>query len=271
MGEIEIPSRGVNFSGKWWQGKRDEKEKEIPFAHSNARYTMRISELENTDPQVNNPDGVVVRGIIYGGRDSDTTVPICEALNWEHGVYVGATLESETTSATLGKQGIRLSNPMANIDFMVVLLGTYLSNHIKFGRRLKNCTKVFSTNYFLKHEGRYTNEMQDKKIWILWAEGRLHGDFDAIRLPTGYLPKHEDLRDLFRQVFDKDYTKQEYDIQFSLRLDRHLEKIKRMEKIYRTEPDMPKQFWEILNQQKRDLLALKKRAKRSVLPPSYFI
>jgi phosphoenolpyruvate carboxykinase (GTP) len=271
MGDIDIPERGINFSGEWWQDKRDRKGKSIPYAHSNARYTMRISELENADPQMNDPKGVIIQGILYGGRDSDTNVPIYEALSWEHGVYIGATLESETTSATLGEEGIRLSNPMANIDFMIVPLGIYLSNHIKFGQSLKNCPKVFATNYFLKNKSRYTNAILDKKIWILWAEGRVHNEYDAIRLPTGYLPRYDDLRDLFRQVFDKDYTKREYDIQFSLRLERHLEKINRMEKIYETEPNMPKQFWEILIQQKQELLTLKNSTKKSVLSPSYFV
>lgn len=270
MGEIEIPKKGINFSGTWFPGKKGANNEPIPFAHSNARYTMRISELENADPKVNDPEGVIVGGILYGGRDSDTNAPICEALNWEHGVYIGATLESETTSATLGKEGIRLSNPMANIDFMVVPLGNYLSNHIEFGRKLENCPKTFATNYFLKHEGNYTNEIMDKKVWILWAEGRVHKDYDAIKLPIGYIPKYEDLKNLFKQVLRKDYTENDYITQFSLRLNRHLDKIGRMENIYGTEPDMPLEFWDIHNKLKKELTELKMRNGKYVLQPSYF-
>ncbi len=271
MGDVEIPKKGVNFSGEWWEDKRDGDGKPIPFAHSNARYTMRISELENADPMVNNPDGVIVRGVLYGGRDSDTNVPVCEALNWEHGVYIGATLESETTSATLGREGVRLSNPMANMDFMVVPLGTYLTNHIKFGRQLKNCPKVFATNYFLKHEGRYTNEILDKTVWVLWAEGRVHGDYEAIRTPIGYLPKYEDLKALFLKVFDREYTEEDYNLQFSVRVDKYLEKVARMEEVFRPEPNMPDEFWQILRRQKADLEALNAETGESVLPPSYFL
>jgi phosphoenolpyruvate carboxykinase (GTP) len=271
MGDVEIPEKGMNFSGEWWEGKKDKDGRVIPFAHSNARYTMRISELGNADPKVNDPEGVVVRGTFYGGRDSDTNVPICEALSWEHGVYIGATLESETTSATLGQEGVRKSSPMANMDFMVIPLGTYLSNHIEFGRRLKNCPRVYATNYFLKHEGRYTNEILDKKVWVLWAEGRVHGDYEAMRTPIGYLPKYEDLRDLFRQVFDKEYTRADYDLQFSIRVDNYLEKIARMEEIYRPEPKMPREFWEVLNRQKEELEALKEETGESVLPPEHFL
>ncbi len=271
MGDTEIPEKGVNFSGEWWKDKTDENGNAIPFAHSNARYTMRISELENADPKVNDPDGVVVRGIFYGGRDSDTNVPVCEALSWEHGVYVGATLESETTSATLGQEGVRKSSPMANMDFMVVPLGTYLSNHIEFGRRLKICPKVYAMNYFLKHEGKYTNEILDKNVWVLWAEGRVHGDYDAIRTPIGYLPRFEDLRDVFQQVFDKEYAEEDYELQFSVRVDRYLEKITRMEEIYGPEPKMPDEFWQIHNKQKADLGALKAKTGLSVVPPSSFL
>lgn len=134
MGRVDIPKTGINHSGDWSEGKKDAEGNQVTFAHPNARYTMRISELDNADPNVNNPEGVVVRGILYGGRDSDTNVPICEAFSWEHGVYLGATLESQTTTATLGKTGIRTSDPMAIMDFMVVPLGTYLRTTLSSAR-----------------------------------------------------------------------------------------------------------------------------------------
>ena len=270
MGREDIPKRGVNHSGDWWEGKRDAEGTIIPLAHPNSRYTMRISELENQDPKVNDPEGVAIRGIFYGGRDSDTNVPICEALDWKHGVYIGATIESETTTATIGKTGVRKSSPMAIMDFMVVPLGLYLNNHMRFGKKLKNRPKVFATNYFLKHEGRYTNKILDKKVWVLWAEGRVHGDYDAIKTPIGFLPKYEDLRTLFKQVFNKDYTEGAYNLQFSIRLDKMLEKIARMEEIFKPEPDMPTEFWEILKQQRKDIQAVKAETGKSVVSPSYF-
>jgi phosphoenolpyruvate carboxykinase (GTP) len=271
MGRDDIPEKGVNHSGDWWKGKKDGEGNEIPLAHSNARYTMRLSELENVDLHYNDPRGVVVRGVFYGGRDSDTNVPICEAPSWAHGVYMGATIESETTSATIGQTGVRKSSPMAIMDFMVVPLGLYLSNYIKFGCKLRNCPRFFSTNYFLKHGGRYTNEKVDKKVWVLWAEGRVHGEYEAIKTPVGYIPRYEDLRDLFKQVFDKDYQEEDYNLQFTIRIDKHLEKMDRMEEIYRTEPDMPEEFWSIFNKQKADLKALQAQTGKSSVPPSFFL
>jgi len=160
---------------------------------------------------------------------------------------------------------------MAIMDFMVVPLGLYLTNHMRFGKKLRNCPKVFATNYFLKHEGKYVNEIVDKKVWVLWAEGRVHGEYDAIKTLVGYLPKYDDLRALFKQVFNRDYLEEDYNLQFALRLDKLLEKIERMEEIFGPEPDMPEEFWNILNQQKADLLALKTETGKSVALPSFFL
>jgi phosphoenolpyruvate carboxykinase (GTP) len=270
MGRDDIPKRGVNHSGEWWEGKRDAEGQLIPYAHPNARYTMRLKELDNVDPMLDDPDGVVVRGILYGGRDSDTNVPILEAFDWEHGVYIGATIESETTAATLDKVGLKAFNPMSNLDFMVIPLGTYITNHIKFGRRLKLCPRVYATNYFLKHEGRYTNEKVDKKVWLVWAEGRIHGEYEALKTPVGYIPRYEDLRALFRQIFERDYKESDYTIQFSLRVDKLLEKCARMEAIYKNEEGIPEEFWEVHNRMKRGLKKLREETGKPIVPPSYF-
>jgi len=270
MGRDDIPEKGVNFSGDWFKGKKDKDGVEIPYAHGNARYTMRLSELGNVDPKYNDPEGVVVQGVFYGGRDSDTNVPISEALSWEHGVYMGATLESETTTAIIGKTGVRRSDPMANKDFVVVPLSTYFANHYRFGKRLRHQPRVYATNYFLKHEGKYTNLKVDKKVWVIWAEGRVNGEYKALKTPIGYLPIHGDLRKLFKTVFNRDYTKAEYEQEFSVRVDKYLEKIARMEEVFRAEPEMPAEFWEFLNWQKAELQALKAKTGKSVLHPSYF-
>ncbi len=101
----DLPDEGINYSGEWWEGKEDSEGNPITLSNRNARYTLRISDLQNEDPNLENPKGVKLGGIIYGGRDSDTCVPVEEAFSWKHGILTkGATLESETTSATLGKE-----------------------------------------------------------------------------------------------------------------------------------------------------------------------
>jgi phosphoenolpyruvate carboxykinase (GTP) len=268
--ENEYPTTGINHSGKWWKGKKDGEGNEISLAHPNARYTIRLKELENVDPHLDDPEGIVINGIFYGGRDSDTNVPVIESLNWEHGVYMGATIESETTSATLGKRGIRKHNPMAMMDFMVVPLGLYIKNHIKFGKKLKRVPRIFATNYFLKHEGEYANDIMDKLVWVIWAEGRVNEEYKAIRTPVGYIPYYNDLKQLFKILLKKEYDKEDYIVQFSIRLDKYLEKIIRMEEIYRKETETPKEFLQTHNQIKKELTKLKEKTRESILHPDYF-
>jgi len=270
MGRNDVPQQGVNSSGEWWKGKMDDDDAEVPYAHPNARYTMRLSELDNVDPKYDDMNGVIVSGVLYGGRDSDTNPPISEALDWNHGVYLGATLESETTAAIIGKTGIRRHDPMANIDFVVVPLGKYLENHFKFGHRLKNRPRVFATNYFLKRGGKYANSKLDKKVWILWAEGRIHGDYEVIRTPIGYLPKYEDLKGLFREIFEREYSKDEYVFEFSVRISKYLEKIARMETAFGLEHYIPEEFWNVLRNQKRELVQLEHFAGAGSLSPDFF-
>ncbi len=229
----EVPAEGENFSGQWYKGKKDEKGNDIPYANKNARYTIAINELENADPELDNPEGVPVKAIVYGGRDSDTTVPVVESLTWEHGVFLGATIESETTAATLGKEGVRLHNPMANLDFISVPFATYLENHLQFPKGLSEVPTIYSVNYFLKNdEGKFCNGKLDKKIWILWAEGRVNGEFEAIDTPVGKIPEYEDLKVLFKKHLDYDYTEKEYKEQFSIRIAKYLAKMDRMIQVF---------------------------------------
>ena len=264
----DLPSEGSNhYSNNWNLGDKDKNGKEIGHAHKNARYTVRISELENADANLDNPEGVKLQGILYGGRDSDTSVPVYESLDWEHGVFIGATIESETTAATLGQEGVRKFSPMANLDFLVVPLGKYINNHVKFGNSLNKTPKVFATNYFLKEDGKFLNKKVDKKIWLLWAEGRVHNEYDVIETPIGLMPKFEDLKQLFKQVFDREYTKSDYEKQFSIKISNYLAKIDRMEKIYSEEDDIPEAFTDIMKEQKQKLIAFKEKHGKDIVSP----
>ncbi|MHA2296983.1 MAG: phosphoenolpyruvate carboxykinase (GTP) [Candidatus Hodarchaeales archaeon] len=269
----KFPIEGFNHSGKWFKGKKDDTGEEIPLSHGNARYTISIHDLENCDPALDDPNGVLFNGIIYGGRDSDTSVPAFQSFDWNHGVFIGASLESETTSATLGAEGVRMHQPMANLDFVVVPLAKYLKSHFEFVKRLKNPDQIqiFSTNYFLKDErGNYYDEIVDKKIWLIWAEGRIHGDYEAIETPIGYIPKYEDLKRLFKEVFNKEYDRTRYEAEFSIRIQKWLEKIARIETIYQEEPNMPKEFFNELNKVRNRLLQAKAKYNSDSIHPSKF-
>jgi phosphoenolpyruvate carboxykinase (GTP) len=271
MGQ-DIPEEGTNFSGQWFKGKTDKTGKTILPSHPNARYTLEISNLENVDPLLNDPNGVPFQSILYGGRDSDTAVPIFQSFSWAHGVFVGASLESETTAATLGAEGVRTLQPMANLDFVVVPLGHYVRAHIDFGKRIKKPISIFAVNYFLRDEqGKYYDDKVDKKVWLMWAEGRINGDYTAIKTPIGYIPKYEDLRELFKTIFNKEYTKSRYEGEFSIRIEKFLQKMDRIEEAYRNEVDMPQEFFEEINMQRKRLMEAKEQYKSTNIQPSQFL
>lgn len=262
----ELPKEGVTYSGVWKLGDKDKEGNEILPAHKNARYTIRLQDLENVDSEFNNPHGVPISGIIYGGRDSDTNPPVLQSLSWSHGVYIGAALESETTSATLRKAGVRKHDPMANLDFLAIPLGTYIKNHLKFGEALDKTPKIFATNYFLKENGEFLNRKVDKKVWLLWMEGRVHNEFDAIETPIGFIPKYEDLKQLFRQIFKRDYTREDYEKQFSIRLVKLLERLNRIVAIYKDE-DAPEVFHKHIKQEKERLNEAREKFGKDTISP----
>ena len=256
----EAPEQGSNHSGKWFKGKKDKDGKDIAPSHKNARFTFRMDILDNADPKLHDPQGVEVSGIIYGGRDSDTSVPVEESFDWNHGLVTkGACLESETTAATLGKEGVRVFNPMSNIDFLSVSIGRYIKDNLEFGKSAKKPPRIFSVNYFLKDkDGSWLNHKNDKAVWLKWMELRANNDVDAIETPTGFIPLYEDLKKLFKQVLDKNYTSEDYIKQFTVRIPENLSKIDRMMNIFTTRVlDTPKVVFNILKEQQKRLLTAK--------------
>ena len=233
---VETPKQGTNHSGGGWhEGKKDAKGRVIPLSHGNARYTIRMEYLENLDPAWDDKDGVLVEGIIYGGRDRDTCVPVEESRSWTDGIVLKAcTLESETTAATLGMEGVRMPQPMANLDFLSYPLEHYVQNNIDFVKDMKKVPRIFAVNYFLRDvQGNFCTHKLAKKVWLHWAERRIYGEADALETPTGLIPLHEDLEQLFRQIFDEAYTREEYDYQFSFRCEAWLSKLDRAVAFYR--------------------------------------
>jgi len=261
MGE-GIPDAGTNYAGEWHKGMTDSAGTEITPSHKNARYTVEIERLANADPNLHNPDGVVLEGVIYGGRDSDTWVPVKQAFDWVHGIItMGASLESETTAATLGAEGVRKFNLMSNLDFLAIGHGKYIQNNLDFADKLDAVPAVFASNYFLKEggeaKGKYLNGMMDKHVWVKWAERRVHGEVDAIEGPTGLLPRYEDLAPLFKELLGKEFTEADYVKQFTIRVAENLAKLDRIEAIYRGVDDTPQVVFDILAAQRERLEALR--------------
>jgi phosphoenolpyruvate carboxykinase (GTP) len=265
----DLPPKGYNHTGQWTPDKKDEKGNQIPPSHPNARFTLSLENLENLDKTLHDPKGVIVGGMVYGGRDSDTWVPVEESFDWAHGIITkGASLESETTAATLGQAGVRKFNLMSNLDFLSIPVGQYIQNNLDFAKGLKNTPLIFSVNYFLKDkEGNFLNAKTDKKVWYKWMELRAHRDVGAIDTPTGRIPKYDDLKKLFKEVLNKDYSAEDYRKQFTVRVPESLAKIDRIKGIYETKVnDTPKILFDVLEEQRKRLLDAQKKHGDYIVP-----
>jgi phosphoenolpyruvate carboxykinase (GTP) len=269
----ELPKDGINYSGYWWEGKTDEQGNPIPPAHKNARYTVALKALENCDPELDNPLGVELGGIMYGGRDAKAYVPVQQSFSWEHGIICyGASLETETTFAIIGQEGIPEINMMSIQDFISIPLGQNIRNNLAFGKKLSKPPLIFGVNYFLRdlETGKFLNAPRDKHVWVKWMELRVHNDVGAIKCPTGLIPKYEDLRLLFKQVLDKEYRKEDYIKQFTTRVSENLEKIERVKRFYQEKvADTPAELFQILDQQCERLLKAKERFGNYISPDNF--
>ncbi len=262
------PKKGVNYAGEWWPGKKDKNGKEIPPSHPNARFTVSIRHLSKLDPRIDDPEGVPVAGIIFGGRDSSTLPPVLEAFDWKHGIVtMGASLESERTAAVLGQVGVMELNPYAILDFLPISVGAFTALHLEFEKKLARPPKIFSVNYFLRENGKFLAEKRDKIAWLKWMEQRVHGEAQAIETPVGYIPTYEDLREIFARELGKEFKEDLYEKMFTIRVKGFLEKIERILKVYSTIPDTPAEFFQIMEEQIKRLKDLEKTGQGQNVSP----
>ena len=253
---VDFPEKGENFSGEWYKGKKDAKGGEIPVAHKNARYAVALKDLANCDPELDNPEGVELAGIMYGGRDAKASLPVQQSFSWDHGIITyGAALETETTFTIIGKEGVPEINLMSIQDFVSIPLGKYVQNNLDFGKKLKNQPLIFGVNYFLRDsEGNFVNGVRDKHVWVKWMELRTHGDVKARVTPTGMIPEYDILQKLFKDVLGKEYTRDDYVNQFTLRIPENLSKIDRVVEFHKTKVEKsPAILFEVLADQRKRL------------------
>ncbi len=135
----------------------------------------------------------------------------------------------------MGKEGVRVFNLMANLDFLSIPIGRYIQNNLDIVEGMEIPPSIFHVNYFLRgKDGKYLNGIKDKHVWVKWMERRVHGEVEAITSPTGYFPKYEDLVPIFKEVLGKDYARDEYEEQFTLRIPERIAKKERIKEIYHT-------------------------------------
>jgi phosphoenolpyruvate carboxykinase (GTP) len=201
--------------------------------------------------------------------------PVWTAKSPEYGVVIGACIVSAATATEVGAIGVRRS-PWANAPFIPGCLGDYMDAQFQFFTNPQIASDkqpiIAGLNYFLTDEARggsskaLLGEKQDVKVWMAWLERRAHQEVEAIETPIGYLPKYEDLQRLFKELIDKDYPEELYTRQFSLYLDNILARIDLQIEAYSQEECIPERLFEILNEQRAELMALKNACGEIVTP-----
>lgn len=271
-----VPAKGINFQGEWFPGKKDVNGKEIPISHANARVTLLASAIKNHNDKVSeDPAGAQVKVITYSGRDADTMPPVWVAKNADHGVAIGASIVSKATATEVGVTGVR-RQPWANSPFIPGPLAEYMDAQLKFFNSSKFSKEgkpvMAGLNYFLTHKNRggsgkgLLGEKKDVHAWLGWLELYAHGDVKGIETPIGVLPLYEDLKKVFKERINKEYGKDLYDMQFALYIDNIVKRIDLQTEAYSKEKNLPSKLFEIYEEQKKGLLALKEKFGAIVKP-----
>lgn len=169
--------------------------KEEIAAHANSRFTTPIEQCPVLDPEWNNPQGVPIDAIIFGGRRDDTVPLVFETFNWQHGTFVGSVMRSQLTAATEGSLGKLLNDPMAMRAFIGYNVKDYFQHWLNVGKSNSSMPKVFHVNWFMKNDkGKFMWPGFGENSRVLeWIFNRVDGKSGAKTTPIGYVPQKEDI------------------------------------------------------------------------------
>jgi phosphoenolpyruvate carboxykinase (GTP) len=186
----ETPEELIDWKGRpWKRGSSD------PAAHPNSRFTAPMANNPILSPRADDPQGVPISAIIFGGRRASTVPVVLQSFTWSHGIYLGATMGSETTAAATGQVGVVRRDPMAMLPFCGYDMGDYFAHWLRIRDRLKNPPPIFMVNWFRKDaDGKFLWPGYGENMRVLqWVLARAHGEAGARETVVGAVPREGDL------------------------------------------------------------------------------
>ncbi len=191
------PANALNWRGeKWDYTKYDKKDKVgTSGAHPNSRFTALAQNCPCISDKFNDPAGVPISAIVFGGRRAKTAPLVYQSTSWQHGTFVGSIMASETTAAAAGAVGVVRRDPMAMRPFVGYDMGDYWQHWLNMGKVIKNAPKIFHVNWFrTDDEGHFIwPGFGDNMRVLMWILARCEDKVDAVETPIGFVPKAEDI------------------------------------------------------------------------------
>jgi phosphoenolpyruvate carboxykinase (GTP) len=178
-----------------WQGNRYDPASGQKAAHPNSRFTVAASQCPMLSKEFDNPRGVPISAILFGGKRSQMIPLVTESRSWQHGVFVGARMGSETTAAAIHAEGVLRRDPMAMLPFCGYNMGDYFAHWLSIGKKMTHPPRIFSINWFRTDDnGKFIWPGFGDNIRVLkWVIDRVNDRVGARETPIGYLPHMQDL------------------------------------------------------------------------------
>lgn len=251
-GDGNPPEEGIDWMGNPWKpGMKDKDGKPVLGAHPNSRFTAPINQCPTFSSQMDDPEGVPISAIIFGGRRARVAPLVYETLSWQHGVYVASQMASERTAAQMGKQGEVRRDPMAMLPFCGYNMADYFAHWLSMGRNMNHPPKIFHVNWFRQNsQGKFIWPGFGENLRVLeWVLASVEGTSEAEKTPIGFIPKPNSI-----DLTGLDLNSNSMDELLSIDKNDWLEDLKLQEEFYSQFGDrLPKEITAELNALKQKL------------------